>query len=202
MQGNMHASIVQPDGNVATGFGMMFANGDMVFFGADITGASVVIGHWQETAAGSFSFSATVYDVLEGGAMNVSGNGYYFEDGFSASYTGGGELLATRLPSFQRNLSYQVLAGTYDVMDPLLGSIGSVTVADDGSASGSTIDGCSVSGAFTIPDTNFNQALFEGTISDCGDDLTLTGAASYDFDASGIMVAGTDGEYGVILFLQ
>jgi len=202
LQGNMHASILQPDGNVATGLGLMFANGDMVFFGADINGASVVMGGWQETAAGSFSFSATLYDVL-GGAMPVSGDGYYFEDGFTASYTGGGQLLATRLPSFQRGLSFQTLAGTYDVIDFAFGgSIGSVTVADDGSASGSTIDGCSVSGAFTIPDTNFNQALFEGTISDCGDDLALTGAAIYDFDANGIMVAGTDGEYGVYLNLQ
>jgi hypothetical protein len=173
----------------------------MVFFGADINGASVVMGQWQETGPGSFSFSATVYDVL-GGAINVSGSGFYFEDGFNASYTGGGQLLATRLPSFQRGLTYQTLAGTYDVMDPLFGSIGSVTVADDGSASGGTIDGCSVSGAFSIPDPNFNQAYFEGAISDCADAGAISGGAMYDFDANGIMVAGTEGEFGVLLFLQ
>jgi hypothetical protein len=201
LQGNMHASIVQPDGHVATGLGMMFADGDMVFFGADITGASVVMGQWEEGATGNFSFSATVYDIL-GGAMNVSGSGYYFEDGFTASYTGGGELLATRLPSFQRDLSYETLAGVYDVIDPIFGSIGSVTVADDGSASGSTIDGCLVSGSFSIPDPNFNQAYFDGTISDCADAGTITGAGSYDFDVDGIMVAGTDGEFGIVLYLQ
>ena len=201
LHGNMHASIVQPDGNVATGLGMMFANGDMVFFGADINGASVVMGQWEETGMGSFSFSATVYDVL-GGAINVLGNGFYFEDGFTASYTGGGQLLATRLPSFQRGLSYETLAGTYDVMDPVFGAIGSVTVLDDGSASGGTIDGCSVTGSFSIPDPNFNQAYFEGSISDCADAGAISGAAMYDFDVNGIMVAGTQGEFGVYLYLQ
>jgi len=201
MQGNMHASIVLPDGSVASGAAMLFANGDMFFFGANANGGSVGIGQWQETTPGSFSFSATVYDIL-GGAANISGSGNYFEDGLSGSYTGGGELLATRLASFHRDLSFETLAGSYDVIDPLLGDIGDVTVAADGSATGSTIDGCSVSGAFTIPDPKFNQARFDGMISDCDDAGSITGAGSYDFDADGILVAGREGEFGLLLYLQ
>jgi hypothetical protein len=201
MQGNMHVSLVQPSGSLAIGAAMVFANGDIVFFGAGAEGGGIAMGHWQETSAGRFSFTATVYDIL-GGNTNISGSGNYFEDGFSGTYTGGHELLATRLPSFQRNLSTQILAGSYSISDALLGDIGSLTVAADGSATGSTIDGCSVSGAFSIPDPNFNQALFDGTVSGCEDAGTIHGAASYDFDADGIIVAGTDGEYGMIFYLE
>jgi len=201
MQGNMHVSIAQPSGSLAIGAAMVFANGDMVFFGVSAEGAGVAMGHWQATGAGSFSFTATTYDIL-GGTTNISGSGNYFEDGLSGSYTGGHELLATRLPSFQHNLSQQTLAGSYDIVDPLLGNIGSITVAADGSTTGSTFDGCSVSGAFSIPDPNFNQAYFDGTVSGCDDAGSIYGAASYDFDTDSIVVAGTDGEYGMIFYLE
>lgn len=201
MQGNMHVSIVQPNGSLGIGVAMVFANGDMVFFGAGADGAGVAMGQWQDTGAGRFSFTATVYDIL-GGTSNITGSGNYYEDGFSGSYTGGHELLATRLPSFQRNLSKQILAGSYSILDPLLGDIGSISVAADGSVTGSTIDGCSVSGAFSIPNPNFNQAYFDVTVSGCEDAGTIHGAASYDFDANGIMVAGADGEYGMVFFLE
>jgi hypothetical protein len=201
LQGNMHATVIQTDGDVAFGAAMLFANGDMAFFGADSFGAGVALGGWQETTPGRFTFDATIYDY-EGGAMNVSGNGSYFEDGLEASYTGGGQLIGSRLPSFHRNLGYQDLAGTYDIVDPLLGDIGNVTIAANGSATGSTIDGCSVSGGFVIPDTQFNQAYFQAETSNCADTGTMMGAASYDFDTNSIIVAGTDGFYGVILFLE
>jgi len=201
MQGNMHVSIVQPSGSLAIGAAMVFGNGDIVFFGASAEGAGVAMGHWQETGGGNFSFTATVYDIF-GGTDNVSGSGNYFEDGFGGTYTGGHELLATRLPSFHRTLSLQILSGSYSIGDALLGNIGSLTVSANGSATGSTIDGCSVSGAFSIPNPNFNQAWFDGTVSGCEDAGTIHGAASYDFDADGIVVAGTDGEYGMIFYLE
>jgi hypothetical protein len=201
MQGNMHATVIQPNGEVAFGGAMLFANGDMVFFGADSFGAAVAIGTWQESGTGRFSFTATVYDY-EGGTQNISGNGTYFEDGIEASYSGGGQLIASRLPSFNRDLSYGDLAGTYDIIDPLLGDIGDLTIAADGSLSGSSIDGCSVAGALVIPDRQFNQAYFQAEVSDCTDAVTLTGAATYDFEADDIVVAGSDGFYAAILLLE
>ncbi len=201
MQGNMHATFIESDGEVAFGTAMIFANGDMLFFGADSFGAGVALGGWQETTPGRFSFSATIYD-WEGEVLDVSGSGTYGEDGLSASYTGGSELIASRLPSFQRDLSYQHLAGTYDIVDPILGDIGNVTIAADGSTSGSTVDGCSISGGFFIPDPQFNQAYFDADLSNCASAATIVGAASYDFDANSIIVAGSDGFYGVILFLE
>lgn len=201
MQGNMHATVLQTDGVVAFGGATLFANGDMYFFSASSTGAGVALGTWRETFPGGFSFDATVYD-WEGGARDIGGTGNYFEDGISAQYTGGGMLVASRLPSFHRDLHYSDLAGSYDIIDPLLGDIGDATVGADGSATGSTIDGCSVSGAFNIPDTQFNQAYFEANLAGCADAGTILGAAFYDFDTGEITVAGTNGFYGVILFLD
>ena len=200
MQGNMIVSIEQPSGSLATGAAMVFPNGDMVFFGADATGGGVAMGQWQETDLGSFSFTATVYDIL-GGTVDITGTGNYFEDGLSGEYSGGHALLATRLASFHRGLTPQLLVGAYSIVDPLLGQIGSVTVSGNGNVTGSTIDGCSVSGTFTIPDPKFNQAYFDGTVGDCEDSGALSGAASYDFDADGVVVAGHDGEFGLVLYL-
>ena len=84
-----------------------------------------------------------------------------------------------------------------------MGDLGDVTVAADGSVTGSSIDGCSIAGSFDIPDRQFNQAYFQAEESDCADAAgTLTGAATYDFEANDIVLAVSNGFYAAILLLE
>jgi hypothetical protein len=200
LHGNFHFTVIE-DGQVGFGAAMLFANGDMAYFAASSEWAEVGLGTWRETGTGRFSFEATAYDIL-GGWEELSGSGTFFDDGLEASFTGGGQVIATRLQSFQQNLSYKDLSGTYRIDLVGVGDVGTLTVREDGSVSGSTHDGCSISGIVFIPVTQFSQAYFDVDVTDCADAGRAVGAFAYDYNEDLIVAFGSDGWNGLIWQLQ
>lgn len=183
LQGNYQGSWAQ-GGEIGYGIATLFANGDMVFWAESDSSAEVGIGQWWATSDHTFQFNGYTYAVT-GGSSYIAGSGNFDEDSLVAYYTGGGYLFATPAPSFQHGLTTAMLAGDYDVYAVDGSFAGSVTVQADGTFSGTVQPGCQVSGSFSVPDMNFNQAYLDGaSISGCGATVYSSGAAIYQ-NASG-----------------
>ena len=200
LHGTYHGNWVEPD-EVGYGFTAFFENGDIVFFAEDNESAGAGWGQWSLTGSNSFSFYAYRYSIT-GGSRYVTGNGTFSEDEMTATFTGGGELFATPMPSFQHGLTTVKMAGNYNIHDWNDMVIGSVTVQDNGRITGATSDGCGIDGAFNVPNTNFNQAILDANIMDCGDTLRVLGAAVYRNATNEIVIAADDGWYGYVWTLK
>ena len=200
LQGNFHFSIVR-DGQVALAAAMFFANGDMAFFGTSSVAGGVGLGTWSESGGDTFAFEVTLYNFL-GGWEDVSGSGKIGYDGFTASYLGNGQIGATKTASFQLDLTYGHLAGTYGIERIGFGAIGTITADQQGNISGSTHAGCSIDGYFYIPDEQFSQAYADVTLSNCADASRIIGAAGYDYDEGGIVIFGADGSQAIVWILN
>jgi hypothetical protein len=200
LHGTYTASIVE-QGEAGFGLATLFENGDMVYFAGSGVYAAVGLGQWRVTGSNRFTFDATSYSVT-GGWFDVSGNGTFNEDALTATYTGNGQLAATPIPSFQHSLDTSKLAGSYTIYDGSDSAVGSATVQSDGRVSGSTYLGCQFSGAFYVPNTNFNQAYIDVDVSSCGDTVSIIGSAVYNNPQNAIVVAAVDGWYGYIWTLK
>jgi hypothetical protein len=199
LYGNYHVTTVE---NGAPGFGVaaLFENGDMAYLSVSETAGGVGLGSWHQTGDARFAFDATVYSIV-GGSSEISGSGDLNLDGLDATYTGGGQLIASKLEqSFQQNLTTGMMAGTYDLNG--LGISGSVTIKSNGQVTGSTNDGCTINGWFTVPNTEFNQAYFDVNTSNCAESGRTMGAATYAEDEGIITAIGADGWYGNIWTLE
>lgn len=188
-------------GEVGYGIATLFENGYLAFGAGSDSSEEVSIGEWRVTGDNSFAFTATTYSVL-GGLENISGNGNFNEDALTATYSGNGEFVATPVPSFQHSLNTSKMAGTYNVHDSYDAIIGSATVLSDGSVNGSTLLGCAFDGLIDVPNTNFNQAILDVTVSNCGDTTRIVGAAVFNDPQMAIVVAATDGWYGYVWTLK
>ncbi len=204
LHGTYMAVLEEPiNGYPDTGYGIatLFANGDMVFFAANESRAGVGMGQWRVTTNDGFAFDVTTYSV-DGGWNDVSGSGKFNEDALIAAYTGNGKLIATTIPSFQHSLDTAKMAGTYAIHDNNDTIIGSATIQSDGKVTGSTNLGCNFDGWFWVPDTNFNQAYLDVSVSSCGSTERIVGAAVYNNESNQISVMGADGWYGYVWTLK
>lgn len=200
LQGNFQLSLVR-DGQVALGAAMLFGNGEMAFFGTSSVAGGVGIGTWRETGNDGFAFEITSFSFL-GGWEDVAGSGTIRYDGFTATYLGNGQIIATKSASFQLGLTYGHLAGTYDIESAGRGIIGTITADQQGNISGSTYTGCALDGYFYIPDEQFSQAYADVTLSNCADASRIVGAAGYDYDEGSITIFGSDGDQGILWLLD
>lgn len=188
-------------GEVGYGIATLFEDGYMVFGAASDTSGDVGVGEWWVTGSNSFAFTATSYSVA-GGWVDITGNGNFNEDAVTASYSGNGEWVSTPVPSFQHGLTTSKLAGAYDIQDVDGAIVGSLTVQNDGSVSGTTSLGCSFAGAFYVPNTSFNQAYLELDVTNCGDTVIVVGSGVYNNPQRTIAVAAADGWYGYVWKLK
>ena len=188
-------------GEVGYGIATLFENGAMAYgAGSDTTG-EVGLGEWRVTGSNSFTFTATAYSVL-GGWIDFSGSGNFNEDALTATYSGGGELIATPIRSFQHSLNTSKMAGTYNVHDSTEAIIGSATILSNGNVSGSTSLGCNFVGDLFVPNTNFNQAYLDLDVSNCGDTTNIIGSAVYNNPQRAIVIVAADGWYGYVWTLR
>lgn len=90
------------------------------------------------------------------------------------------------------------VSGTYSMM--VSGSTTTITIAADGTLTGSDSSGCAYNGQLTIPNTDYNVYEVSFTASGCGgSDGALrngqyTGLGAYDPDAGEVQFVGSDGE--------
>lgn len=183
------------NGEIGYGVASMFADGTMVFWVESDTSAEVGSGTWWTTSDHTFQFQGYSYSAF-GGESYIAGSGNYSDDDLVAYYTGGGYLFAAPMQSFQHALTTKRVAGDYDIYDWDDTLIGSVTIQDDGALSGSTNSGCQVSGNFIVPDTWFNQALLEASLSDCSGATSFEGAAIHRRALAEIVIAANDSTTG------
>jgi hypothetical protein len=200
LHGTFHASWAA-NGEVGFGVATLFENGDMAFGAASDTTAEIGLGQWWETGTNTFSFEANSF-VDTGEVEIITGSGTFGADGLTASYTGNGLLVATPVPSFQYDLSTQMMAGTYVVQDIWGTNVGDASVLSDGTVTGSTLDGCDFDGSFSVPDTLFNQAYLILDVTNCGLTTGIIGSATYNNNQNTISVLASDGFVGYYWLLQ
>jgi hypothetical protein len=180
---------------------VLFENGDMTYFTESTDYAGVATGQWSQTGGNTFTFDAVLHSVY-GGVRNVSGSGTFTEDEFTANSTGNGQLFATPIPSFQHGLDTAKMAGNYDIYDLDDSVVGSANIQNDGKMTGTTNTGCLIDGAFTVPNTNFNQARLNVTISNCSSAASVSGAAVYRDSVSEIVIAAAGSWTGYVWTLK
>jgi len=187
---------------VGWGFTILFANGDMAFASGSLESAGVGFGEWWVTGSNSFSFKAEVYFV-SGGSRNVTGSGKFNKDEVTANYSSFGKMTATPIQNFQYGLTTAKMAGDYIMYNWDELYVGTATIQNDGTLSGTTLQGCQVNGKFLVPDTNFNQAYFiDSSVSNCGDTLYGEGAAIYRYAIDEIVVMGKNSSRGYVWSLK
>lgn len=196
-----YLAVLVEQGETGFGMGILFENGDIVYFAGNESIGGVGLGQWRTTGSNQFAFDATSYSVF-GGWVDISGNGNFNEDALTATYTNGGQLVATPIPSFQHSLDTSKMAGTYSIYDGFDERIGTATVQNDGRVSGSTLLGCQFVGTLTVPNTSFNQAYLDVDVSNCASTTKIIGAAVYNNAQDAIVVAASDGWYGYIWTLR
>ena len=200
LHGTYMATIVE-QGETGFGLATLFENGDMVYYAGNDSVGAVGLGQWRVTGDNSFAFDATSYSIF-GSWFDVSGNGTFNEDALTATYTGNGQLVATPIPSFQHSLDTAKLAGVYTIYDGFNSIIGTATVQNNGSVSGSTLFGCQFVGALTVPNISFNQAYLNLDVSNCASTTQIIGAAVYNNPQKAIVVGASDGWTGYIWTLR
>jgi hypothetical protein len=202
LHGNYHMTFTQY-GQLGFGLAALFSNGDMAYFAVGTAGAEAGLGAWWQTGSKSFSFNATAYDAIDGGTTNFSGSGESGEDGFGGEYLGSGVLIGTRVHSFQKRLTTNMIAGNYTAKDIVFdANVGTITIATNGQVTGKTDSGCDLSGTVSIPDRQFNQAYFDVTQSNCSLVARIVGAGTYFSDERSLLVIGSDGLFGYIWELR
>lgn len=201
LAGNYHITAIGPDG-VSLGAGIVFENGDFAYFVYSESSAEVGLAGMGTTGPDTFGFGGTEYDLF-GGATDFSGSGNFNEDDLEGTYNFGTNFIATRMMSFQHKLPMQVLAGTYSITDMLFEThVGTVTISGTGQVSGTTTDGCDLSGIVFVPNQNFNQFYIDIDLDNCATPMNIIGGGGYDFDEDLMIVVGADGTTGYAWELQ
>ncbi|PCM45808.1 hypothetical protein [Marinobacter sp. ANT_B65] len=93
-------------------------------------------------------------------------------------------------------ITMSALTGTYSMSDPEVYPT-TVTVAEDGTITGSDTTGCAFNGSVSIPDTKYNVFEVSYKASNCADSLRngqFFGLGAYDPELMELEFAGTDRE--------
>lgn len=182
-------------------FGMMwvFENGYTSFFAASDTGGIMGIGQATITGSERFELEFTAFDLFGGGWSEEFAAGEYSEGYINVNFDGG-SLVGTNIHNFQKGISYNSIADTYDIKDVVTSKvIGTITLGAEGNVNGNTFSGCSITGWYSIPDTQFNQIYTELSLSGCSMNPDMRGAGNVGDEIIGF--AMTDYYNGQIWFL-
>lgn len=176
------------------------------------TGDFVVLVDFEDITVGSLQFGSN-------GAISGSGTDYYFDGSWqtqsgtitgTASSSSRAKIKATA-PGYESNstlvrdndysdlgVTLSQLSGTY-TMDVSGVFMTSVTIASDGTVTGSDETGCAFNGNIVIPDTQYNVFEVSYTAANCADSERngdYSGLGAYDPDLSEIQFAGASSEVG------
>ena len=172
------------------GVALFLPGGDLYFAVGEIELDSIGAGSWRQTGRLNLSLDVTLYDLEDlvnapplpneqfrtGAILNVNGFA-----GPSQAAVPQGQLRGTHMRDDRRNVTVASLAGTYQLTDTAVNfPFGTVTIAADGSVTGTAINGCNLGGGLveqTTPGTN--QFAISILISDSNpicDDSDLIGA--------------------------
>jgi hypothetical protein len=149
------------------GLALFLPNGDLYFAVGEIVLDGIGAGTWRQTGRLNISLDVTLYDLEDtanspplpkerftaGAILNVNGFA-----GPSQAAVPQGQLRGTHMRDYRRNVSVASLAGTYQLTDTGISfPFGTVTIAADGSVTGTAINGCNLGGGLveqTAPGTN------------------------------------------------
>ena len=96
-------------------------------------------------------------------------------------------MVGTSIHNFQRSISYSLVADIYDIHDMATNQIiGTLTLDSQGNVNGNTFSGCSITGWYTIPDTQFNQLYTEIDLAGCSMNPEMRGAGNVGKDVIGL----------------
>jgi hypothetical protein len=149
------------------GVALFLPNGDLYFAVGEIGLDGIGAGAWRQTGRLNMSLDVTLYDMQDvanapplpnerftaGAILNVNGFA-----GPSQAAVPQGQLRGTHMRDYRRNVTVASLAGTYQLTDTAISfPFGTVTIAEDGSITGTAINGCNLDGGLleqTAPGTN------------------------------------------------
>jgi hypothetical protein len=172
------------------GTALFLPTGEVYFATGESDLEDIGVGIWRKTARLNVSLEGTIYEREDGvlspplsnepftSASIININGLA---GGALSAVPQGQLRATRLRDFSRNVTVASIAGTYTMIDLTLGGFsGTVTIASDGAVTGTAINGCNLGGGrFEQTAAGTNQFAIGILVSDSDplcNDSDLVGA--------------------------
>lgn len=200
LTGNYHMTL-GTNGDFAFGIAHFFENGFMGFWAVGGSGSMTGCGEYQWIDDERFSLSFTGYSTA-GGWEDTSGSAKYIGGAFEAYFEDNVTVAGTKIENFNRNLSFDMIEGTYDITDGVSGSVvGILTINSDGSAEGNLFGGCDLNRAAYTSADQFNQLHLELNTSNCswGSQIIAVGNMGSE---DNLVVEATDGWWGLIWVLK
>ena len=95
------------------------------------------------------------------------------------------------------------MAGVYSATDLYYETFaGNVTVSVTGAVTGSTPEGCTLSGSLFVPNERYNQFYIDIGVNGCVYATRIIGAGAYDFDDGSMVIVGADNTTGYAWILE